>query len=112
MTQEDRFINTAQLSELLGVSSVTIWRWRKNSQLPSPYKFNEQSVRWRRSEIESWLTGKEKVKPSSPLAEETNLSTLDAMKPNNPSAATIDKHFCFRKLKNKKRKHYQFPSCV
>lgn len=55
ITQEDRFINTTQLSELLGVSNVTIWRWRKSSQLPPAYKFNDQSVRWRQSEIESWL---------------------------------------------------------
>ncbi|MDO6711171.1 helix-turn-helix domain-containing protein [Aliiglaciecola sp. 2_MG-2023] len=53
--QDDRFINANQLGEMLGVSKVTIWRWRKGSQLPLPFRFNGQSVRWRRSEIESWL---------------------------------------------------------
>jgi len=34
----DRIIRQAELAKILGVSSVTLWRWRQNNKFPAPIK--------------------------------------------------------------------------
>ena len=44
-----------ELAERLGVSPMTIYRLRKDEQLPAPIPTSRRFVRWRRSEIELWF---------------------------------------------------------
>ena len=49
-----RYLTDKELSERYSVSRATIWRWVKESRLPSPVKIAANSTRWRLSEIEEW----------------------------------------------------------
>ena len=42
------------LAHMLAVSRLTIWRWRSAGRLPPPLRIG-RVVRWKRSEIETWL---------------------------------------------------------
>lgn len=56
---DPRFYTTAQLQAILGnVSSMSLWRWQKESGMPAPIKlFGRATGRnfWRRADIEKWL---------------------------------------------------------
>lgn len=43
--------------QYLSVSLATVWRMRADGKLPEPLKLTSQCVRWRRSDIESFLAG-------------------------------------------------------
>lgn len=47
-------LSAAKLAQALDISIRTLWRLRAAGKLPAPIRLNG-SVRWRRSEIESWI---------------------------------------------------------
>ena len=49
------FIRIDDLASLLGVTKVTIWRWRKEGRLPAPIAVSPRIVGWKRETIEAWL---------------------------------------------------------
>ena len=46
----------AQLAPLIGVSTSTIRRWVRLNKFPPPIRLGEQSVAWRRRDIDAWLS--------------------------------------------------------
>jgi prophage regulatory protein len=52
---DDRMLKVSELAEFLGVAPSTIYRWLERGKLPQPYEIGESAVRWRKSEIETWL---------------------------------------------------------
>ena len=48
-----------QLEKLFKVSPATIYRWIKEGRFPKPIHLGANMVRWKVSDIESWLTEKE-----------------------------------------------------
>ncbi|MEH6465936.1 MAG: AlpA family phage regulatory protein [Shewanella psychromarinicola] len=52
-----RILRAAQISELLGISSTTLWRWRQDptNDFPQPIALGPRLVGWRVSDIESYL---------------------------------------------------------
>jgi len=48
-------IDAAELARILSVSKPTIWRMRQSGRLPEPLRLTSQTLRWRRSDIETWL---------------------------------------------------------
>jgi excisionase family DNA binding protein len=50
-----RFLDRADLAEMLGVSLGTIYRMETDGRLPKPFAFGKKIVRWDRTEIEQLL---------------------------------------------------------
>ncbi|WP_257969011.1 helix-turn-helix transcriptional regulator [Vibrio parahaemolyticus] len=49
------FIRANDLSEALGISISTLWRWRKAGVMPEPIALGPRIVGWRTSDIQNWL---------------------------------------------------------
>jgi len=50
-----KFIRPHQLAKMLGVSTVTLWRWRKERILPEPLSIGPRFIGWPPSVIEQWI---------------------------------------------------------
>ena len=49
-------IDARELAAMLAISVPTVWRMRESGRLPEPLRLTAQCVRWRRADIDSWLT--------------------------------------------------------
>lgn len=49
-----KMITVDELAEILSLSKTTLWRHRDSGLIPPGTKMG-QAVRWRRSDIESWV---------------------------------------------------------
>jgi predicted DNA-binding transcriptional regulator AlpA len=49
-------IDARELAAMLSVSVPTVWRMRESGRLPEPLRLTAQTIRWRRADIDSWLT--------------------------------------------------------
>ncbi|WP_158008539.1 AlpA family phage regulatory protein [Vibrio cyclitrophicus] len=49
------FIRANELSEALGISLSTLWRYRKSGVIPAPISLGPRIVGWRTSDIQNWL---------------------------------------------------------
>ncbi|HAA96535.1 MAG TPA: transcriptional regulator [Alteromonas macleodii] len=49
------FVRANELSNFLGVSPSTLWRWRKNGILPAPIHIGPRVVGWRIRDIKVWI---------------------------------------------------------
>lgn len=57
----DPLISPKALSQLLGVSDVTIWRMRRDKIIPQPIQISAGRVGWRQSTIEKFLSDRAKA---------------------------------------------------
>ena len=48
-------IDVRELAAMLAISVPTAWRMRESGRLPEPLRLTAQCVRWRRTDINSWL---------------------------------------------------------
>ena len=48
-----------QLEKLFKVSPATIYRWIKEGRFPKPIHLGANMVRWKASDIESWVAERE-----------------------------------------------------
>ena len=55
MNIQKEFLTAADVAELFGVSKRTISIWLKAGKFPQPLRFNLRNLRWRRSDIESFV---------------------------------------------------------
>jgi prophage regulatory protein len=53
MTLQKNFLSAPQVSDRLGVSRATVWRWSANGTLPKPVKLGPNTTRWRLSDLEA-----------------------------------------------------------
>jgi len=58
MTKHDRLIRPKELAQILGVSNQTIWRWRRESEIPEPIFLGPRMIAWEAKVIEKWLEEK------------------------------------------------------
>ncbi|MCH9650809.1 MAG: AlpA family phage regulatory protein [Deltaproteobacteria bacterium] len=65
-----RIVRVNELSERLGVSRVTLWRWERKGLLPRKLRLGPNTVGWLESEIEEWLSSRPPVRPHASLAED------------------------------------------
>lgn len=56
---ENLIIRPKQLAEILGVSVVTLWRWRQAKIIPEPILLGVRFVGWKESTIIEWLKDRE-----------------------------------------------------
>lgn len=57
-----KIIRPTELSELLSLSLVSIWRMEKRGELPPRIKISKRAVGWRESDIEAWLNERQQDK--------------------------------------------------
>jgi prophage regulatory protein len=50
-----RIIRVRELAALLGVSTMTLWRWGQAGNFPAKVRLGANSVGYRRGEVERWL---------------------------------------------------------
>lgn len=50
-------LTVKQVAEMLGVTTSTVWRWRDQMEIPQPIVVGA-TLRWRRSDLEKWLSEK------------------------------------------------------
>lgn len=65
MHKVKKFIRVKELSQTLGVSSVTIWRWRQQKIIPEPISLGARIIGWEQSTIDEWLAGLNKCSPEN-----------------------------------------------
>ena len=53
---DDTLLTQREVTELLSVTARTIQRWLANGDFPPPIKLSNRIIRWRRDDIDSWLT--------------------------------------------------------
>jgi predicted DNA-binding transcriptional regulator AlpA len=58
MTKHNQLVRPKELAAILGVSSQTIWRWRKDNQIPEPIFLGPRMIAWEAKVIEKWLEEK------------------------------------------------------
>lgn len=61
MKKTTRIIRPKELAEMLGVTTVTLWKMRQQSRIPQPISFGPKFIGWRESTIEQWLSDQEKT---------------------------------------------------
>jgi len=50
-----RIIRIAELTQILGVSSCTLWRWRKQNYFPEPMSLGPKLVGWPSQIVSDWI---------------------------------------------------------
>jgi excisionase family DNA binding protein len=48
-------MDVGEVADFFGVSKLTIWRWDKSGEIPKSMKIGG-IVRWKRDELEKWLS--------------------------------------------------------
>jgi prophage regulatory protein len=51
----NKMIRPKELAEMLGVSTVTLWTWRKKNILPEPTSIGPRLIGWQQDVIDEWL---------------------------------------------------------
>lgn len=59
-----KILRRKKLSEVLGVSEVTIWRWERKGLLPPKRQIGPNAVGWLESDIEEWWAAKTAAEPT------------------------------------------------
>ena len=49
------FYRASELSEALGISLSTMWRWRKSGAFPEPIQLGPRIIAWKVEDINKWL---------------------------------------------------------
>jgi predicted DNA-binding transcriptional regulator AlpA len=57
----NRVFSTAQVTELLNVHPVTVWRWVRAGHFPAPIKLGVRRIGWPATLIEQWIANQPKV---------------------------------------------------
>ena len=59
-------IRKRELSQKLGVSECSIWRWVRAGHFPKPIKLGPNAIGWETSAIERWLQTQRDVSDQQP----------------------------------------------
>ena len=51
-------LRPTQVSQMLGVHRVTVWRWVRAEHFPAPVRLGANTVAWRAADVEAWLNDK------------------------------------------------------
>lgn len=48
-------VRPKELASVLGVSTVTLWNWRRNGTLPEPINIGPRFIGWSNDVLNNWL---------------------------------------------------------
>lgn len=51
VNQNTLYLTVQQVAERYGVSTDSIWRWKRNGDFPSPVRIGSNCTRWRLSDL-------------------------------------------------------------
>ncbi len=57
----DRIIRAKEVVEMTGLSRTTIWRMERNKSFPARVSLGKNSVGWKLSDIQKWISARNKV---------------------------------------------------
>ena len=55
---EAQILRERDVRALLGVSKVTLWRWRRAGNFPAPIRLGPNVIAWRRADVDEWLASR------------------------------------------------------
>lgn len=55
------FVRVGTLARLLGIATVTVWRWTANGKLPKPVKLSKRVTAWRAEDVRNWMNAQGKA---------------------------------------------------
>ncbi|OOY11655.1 AlpA family transcriptional regulator [Thioclava marina] len=55
------YLSDKQAAARFSVSRITIWRWARETDFPSPIQLSPGCTRWKLAEIEGWESQRPKV---------------------------------------------------
>lgn len=58
----ERLLKIAEVRRLVSLHRVTIYKWIKRGQFPSPVRIGLRNNAWRESEIAEWIAARPKVR--------------------------------------------------
>jgi excisionase family DNA binding protein len=56
-------LTTRQIADLVGVSPETVLRWQRHGHGPAAIRLPSGALRYRREDVEAWLTQRSTAKP-------------------------------------------------
>ncbi len=54
ITSETLYLSVEQVADRFGVSTDSVWRWKRAGNFPQAVKLSGRTTRWRLSDIEAW----------------------------------------------------------
>lgn len=58
MQTVDRMLRRGEVEQRTGMSRSTIYRLMREGDFPLPHRIGQRAVRWRESELETWLASR------------------------------------------------------
>lgn len=49
------YLSVKHVTEMVGLSTATIYRWMADGRFPKPVSLGTRTVRWPKADIEAWL---------------------------------------------------------
>jgi excisionase family DNA binding protein len=94
----DRLLSVGELADYLGVPVATLYAWRHRREGPPGFRVGRH-VRYRWTDIQTWITGRLEDDRLASLAPDTIRS-----RPNKPAAVTTSslehRHMCSRSVES------------
>ncbi len=50
-----RMLRAKQVAELLGIHTITVWKWTKDKRFPPPVAISPTAKAWRASDVAAWI---------------------------------------------------------
>lgn len=54
-------LSAAALCELLDISRVSLWAWRRDGRFPAPVRLGPNRIAWRKADVAEWLAARERA---------------------------------------------------
>ena len=54
----EKLLRRDEVEDLVGLATTSIYRLMRAGSFPEPLRIGARAVRWRRSDLESWLAGR------------------------------------------------------
>ena len=58
-------VRPRHLPQAVGLSEITIRRWRQRGEFPEPIRLGPQAIGWRRIDIDAWLASRRPANESA-----------------------------------------------
>ncbi|MGL4668324.1 MAG: helix-turn-helix transcriptional regulator, partial [Saezia sp.] len=55
---QEGFIRVGALAKMLGIATITVWRWSANGKLPKPVKLSDRVTAWRCQDIQDFINSR------------------------------------------------------